>query len=133
MTSNIGSEYILDGEDYKVMDALKSTFKPEFINRIDEVIIFKKLDKKVLYEVLDKIIFEIESRLKDKNLKIKLTSAAKDYLIDNGYDSAYGARPLKRMVTSTIENLLARKIINGEVKFGEEVTFDVKNNQIEID
>ena len=130
MTSNIGSQYVLEGEDDKVLDELKLHFKPEFINRIDEIIIFNELSKEVLYEVLDKIIKEIEKRLEIQHLKLKLTDAAKDYLIERGYDAAYGARPLKRLVTSTIETLLAKKIIAGEVKFGDVVTVDVHEGEI---
>lgn len=130
MTSNIGSQYVLDGEDDKVLEELKLHFKPEFINRIDEIIIFNELSKEVLYEVLDKIIKEIEKRLEIQHLKLKLTDAAKDYLIERGYDAAYGARPLKRLVTSSIETLLAKKIIAGEVKFGDIVTVDVYEGEI---
>lgn len=130
MTSNIGSQYVLDGQDDKVLDELKIYFKPEFINRIDEIIIFNELSKDVLYDVLDKIIREIEKRLEIQHLKLKLTEEAKDYLIERGYDVAYGARPLKRLVTSTIETLLAKKIIAGEVKFGDVVTVDVKEGEI---
>jgi len=130
MTSNIGSQYVLDGQDDKVLDELKIYFKPEFINRIDEIIIFNELSKDVLYNVLDKIIREIEKRLEIQHLKLKLTEEAKDYLIERGYDVAYGARPLKRLVTSSIETLLAKKIIAGEVKFGDVVTVDVKEGEI---
>ncbi len=124
MTSNLGDEYALEGDNKKVMEELEKTFRPEFINRIDEVIIFKPLSKETIYEILDKIISEIEDRLSDKNIKIKLTDKAKDYLVDIGYDVNYGARPLKRAVSRSIETILAEKIINGEVKYGDTVTFD---------
>ncbi len=124
MTSNLGDEYALSGDTKKVMEELQNTFRPEFINRIDEVIIFKPLSKETIYEILDKIISEIESRLSDKNIHIKLTGPAKDYLVDIGYDVNYGARPLKRVVSRTIENMIAEKIIMGEIKYGETVTFD---------
>ena len=124
MTSNLGDEYALSGDNNKVMDELKNTFRPEFINRIDEIIIFKPLSKETIYEILDKIIMEIEERLSDKNIKIKLTDKARDYLVDIGYDVNYGARPLKRVVSRTIENMLAEKIIMGEIKYGDIVTFD---------
>ena len=106
------------------MEELSHTFKPEFINRIDEVIIFNPLSKETIYEILDKIIHETEERLKDKNIKIKLTSKAKDYLVDIGYDVNYGARPLRRVVSRTIENMIAEKIIQGEIKYGDTITFD---------
>ena len=124
MTSNLGDEYALEGNNDKVMKELENTFRPEFINRIDEVIIFKPLSKETIYEILDKIISEIEERLSDKNIKIKLTGPAKDYLVDIGYDVNYGARPLKRVVSRTIENIIAEKIIMGEIKYGDVVTFD---------
>ena len=130
MTSNLGDEYALSGEKDKVMEELAHTFRPEFINRIDEVIIFNPLSKETIYEILDKIIREIEERLKDKNLKIKLTGPAKDYLVDIGYDVNYGGRPLKRVVSRTIENMIAEKIISGDIKYGETITFDYDNELI---
>ena len=130
MTSNLGSEYALENNNEMVMKELQSHFRPEFINRIDEVIIFNPLSKDVIYEILDKIIFEIEERLKDKNIKIKLTDNARDYLVESGYDVNYGARPLKRMVSRSIETLIANKIINGEVKYGDTITFDYDNELI---
>ena len=132
MTSNLGSEYVLEGKNDQVIEELKHYFKPEFINRIDEIIVFKELSKDVLYDVLEKIVKEIEERLKDKNLKLEITPKAKDYLIDNGYDVSYGARPLKRLVTSTIETLLAKKIIAGEVKYGDTIIVDLENDKIII-
>ena len=132
MTSNLGSEYALEGKDDLVMHELESTFKPEFINRIDEIIIFKPLTKEVIYQVLDKIINEIQDRLKDKNIKLKLTDLARDYLVDIGYDVNYGARPLKRVVSRTLETILANKLISGEVHYGELVTFDYQNNELII-
>ena len=124
MTSNLGSEYALENDKDKVMKELSNTFRPEFINRIDEIIIFKPLSKETIYEILDKIIGEIEERLSDKNLHLKLTDRAKDYLVDIGYDVNYGARPLKRVVSRTIENMLAERIISGNIKYGDTITFD---------
>ena len=124
MTSNLGSEYALENNNEMVLRELQNHFRPEFINRIDEVIIFNPLNKEVIYEILDKIILEIEERLKDKNIKIKLTDSARDYLVESGYDVNYGARPLKRMVSRSIETLIANRIINGVVKYGDTITFD---------
>ena len=124
MTSNLGDEFALSGDEDKVLSELKNHFRPEFINRIDEVIIFKPLSKETIYEILDKIILEIENRLSDKNIHIKLTDKAKDYLVDIGYDKDFGARPLKRVVSRTIENIIAEKIIMGEIKYGDTITFD---------
>ena len=135
MTSNLGSEFILENvpdKDKLVMDELKRTFKPEFINRIDEIIMFKSLDKKTVYEILDKIISDIEKRLDDKKIKLNLTSAAKDYIINNSYDEKYGARPIKRFVSRNLETLLATEIINDNIKFGETVNIDVKDDHLII-
>ena len=132
MTSNLGSEYILDGHDEKVMEELQHHFRPEFINRIDEIIIFKKLSESVLYDILDKIVGEIEFRLKDSNIKIHLTEKAKAYFIDNGFDEYYGARPLKRLVSRELETLLAHMIINNEVVYGQELIVDVKDDKVVI-
>lgn len=132
MTSNVGSEHILNGEDDKVMTELHKYFKPEFINRVDEVIIFKKLTKDVLSSILDKIIGEIENRLKDLNVKISLTGAAREYFINNGYDEFYGARPLKRLVNRDLETLIAKKLINNEVKYGQTITVDCQNDTITL-
>ena len=116
MTSNVGSEHILEGHNELVIDELHKYFKPEFINRIDEVIMFKKLSKEALNEILDRIISEIESRLKDYNIKIKLDDKARSYLIDNGYDEFYGARPLKRLISKSLETNLAKLLIDGKIK-----------------
>ena len=135
MTSNLGSEYILENVENKdelVMNELKHTFKPEFINRIDEIIIFNSLDKKVVYEILDKIISDIEKRLDDKKITLKLTDKAKDFIINNSYDEKYGARPIKRFVSRNLETLLANEIINDNIKFGEEVTIDEEDNKLVI-
>ncbi len=131
MTSNLGSEYILENKENSnelVMDELKKTFKPEFINRIDEIIIFNSLNKKVVYEILDKIIKEIEDRLQDKHIHVSLTDKAKDYVIDSSYDELYGARPIKRFVSRNIETLLANEIISDHIKFGDNIIIDVDDN-----
>ena len=133
MTSNLGSEYILDNEensDSKVMEALKRTFRPEFINRIDEIVIFKSLGKDVVYNILDKIIHETEARLKNINLHLELTKKAQDYIIDHSYEEAYGARPIKRYVTHNIETLIADKIVRDEIEYGATITVDVKDDKL---
>ena len=132
MTSNLGSEYALEGKNDLVLKELQETFRPEFINRIDEIIIFKPLSKDIIYQILDKIIKEIEYRLIDKNIKIRLTNEARDYLVSIGYDVNYGARPLKRVVSRTLETILANKLISGEIHYGETVTFDCVNNELII-
>lgn len=131
MTSNLGSEYILeDNDEEKVMNELKQTFRPEFINRIDEIVIFNSLSKTVVYDILNKLIKEIENRLQDKKLKLLITDKAKEYIINNAYNEQYGARPIKRFVSRNIENLLARKIIEDEIKYGSIITIDVQNDNI---
>lgn len=132
MTSNLGSEHILDGNTDKVMEEVKRHFRPEFINRIDEVIVFNALTKDNIRKILDKIIGEIENRLKDDDIHIKLTDKAKDYLVDNGYDITYGARPLKRLVGRVVETALAKEIINNDIKYGTNIIIDYVNNQFTI-
>ena len=135
MTSNLGSEYILNDKEHaesSVMSELRHTFKPEFINRIDEIIIFNSLSKEVVYEVLDKIIADLELRLKDKRLKISLTDKAKDFVINESYDENYGARPIKRYVQRNIETLLANYIIQDKIKFNSNVLIDVDDNKFVI-
>ena len=136
MTSNLGSEYILDNLDNSntlVMDELKRTFKPEFLNRIDEIIIFKALKKDTVYKILDKIINDINKRLTDKNINIMLTNTARDFIIENSYDEKYGARPIKRFVSRNIETLIAKAIINGEIKYGDDIVISVKDNELYIE
>lgn len=133
MTSNLGSEHILeDNDNGKVMDVLKRTFRPEFINRIDEIVIFNALGKEVVYRILDKIIKETESRLKNINLKLNLTDNAKEFIINESFEEAYGARPIKRYVTHNIESLIADKIIRDEIKLNTTLIIDTDNNQLVI-
>ena len=132
MTSNVGSEYILNGESNKVTSELTKYFRPEFLNRLDEIIVFNKLSKDNLSEILDNIVKQIERRLVDINVKIVLTEVARKYFIDNGYDEAFGARPLKRLVSNKLETLLANKLINNEIKANSIVTVDYKDNNLII-
>lgn len=133
MTSNLGSEYILEDTSNShelVMNELKSTFKPEFINRIDEIIIFNSLSKNVISNILDKIIKDIEYRLKDKNLHLNITNTAKEYIINSSYDEKYGARPIKRFVQRNIETLIAEAIINNHIKYNDTITIDLIDNKL---
>ena len=135
MTSNLGSEYILENipnSNELVLGELKNTFKPEFINRIDEIIVFNSLSKEVIYDILEKIIKEIEYRLKDKNLKLHLTHNVIEYIIDNAYDEKYGARPIKRFVQRNIETLIAESIIKDNIKYGDTITIDLIDNKLKI-
>ncbi len=133
MTSNLGSEYILENKensDDLVMELLKKSFKPEFINRIDEIIIFKTLSKEVVYDILDKIVDELNDRLKQQKIKVTLSDKARDYIIKSSYDENFGARPIKRFVTNHIENLIAKNIILNNIK--NNVTIDYENDELVI-
>ena len=124
MTSNLGSEYILDGKTDRVMDEVRGHFRPEFINRIDEVIVFNPLNKEAISGILDKIILDIEKRLSEIKLHITLTDKAKHQFIEEGFDINYGARPLKRLVSRTLETDLSKMIISGEIKYNDNVLVD---------
>ncbi len=135
MTSNIGSDYILDNvpNAYDLVNKeLRSCFKPEFLNRIDEIIMFNSLSKDVVYKILDKIINDINTRLSDKKLTVELTKEAADFIIDNSYDEKFGARPVKRFVSRNVETLLAKAIVNEEIKFNSHIVIDVKDNNLFI-
>lgn len=135
MTSNLGSEYILEESENSealVMNELKSTFRPEFINRIDEIIVFKSLTKEVINSILDKIISEIEMRLVPSNIHIELSDKAREKILENSYDKNYGARPIKRYVTRNIETLLANLILEDKVKFNDTLYIDCQNDAFEI-
>ena len=132
MTSNLGSDYILNKEpnlENLLDQELKRTFKPEFLNRIDEIITFNSLDKDTVYLILDNIIKNVEDRLKDKQLKIALTDNAKKHIIEASYNEAFGARPIKRYVSKNIESLIANNIISDNIKFGSTITIDVQNDK----
>ena len=135
MTSNIGSEYILNNKDNSkelVFNELRHTFKPEFINRIDEIIMFNSLSKSTVYSILDKIIKDIEFRLKDKLIKINLSDKAKEFIIESSYDEDFGARPIKRFVSQNIETLIATSIIEDKIKYNSTINIDVVNNEFVI-
>ena len=132
MTSNLGSEYILTKDPNKeelINTLLRQTFKPEFLNRIDEIITFNSLSKDSVYTILDNIIKNIELRLSDKLIKINLTDNAKKHIIDASYDESFGARPIKRYVSKNIETLIANNIIKDKIKFNSTITIDVSNNE----
>ena len=134
MTSNIGSQYVLDGKvDEDMMNAeLKNYFRPEFLNRIDEIIIFNALSKKVIYEILDKLVDDLNKKIKHQRISISLTEKAKEFIVENGYDHNYGARPLKRYLSKNLETLLAKKLISGDVISGDNLTIDASNNELVI-
>ena len=134
MTSNIGSQYVLDGKvDEDMMNAeLKNYFRPEFLNRIDEIIIFNALSKKVIYEILDKLVDDLNKKIKHQRISISLTEKAKEFIVENGYDHNYGARPLKRYLSKNLETLLAKKLISGDVISGDNLTIDISNDELVI-
>ena len=135
MTSNLGSEHILNKEnnlEELINNELRHTFKPEFLNRIDEIITFNSLTKDIIYEILDNIIKNIENRLSDKQLKIELTNNAKNYIIDNSYDESFGARPIKRYVSKNIESLIANNILEDKIKYNSTINIDIEDNNFII-
>ena len=134
MTSNIGSQYVLDGKvDEDMMNAeLKNYFRPEFLNRIDEIIVFNALSKKVIYEILDKLVDDLNKKIKHQRISISLTEKAKEFIVENGYDHNYGARPLKRYLSKNLETLLAKKLISGDVISGDNLTIDASNDELVI-
>ena len=132
MTSNLGSEYVLEdqinGKD-KVMAEIKNNFRPEFINRIDEIIIFNPLHKEVINSILNKIVREIEMRLVTNNIKIKISEKARNQIIEESFDSNYGARPIKRYVTKNIETLIAHELISKVLHIGTTINIDFENGK----
>ena len=129
MTSNIGSEMILNG-DKDISNELKKYFRPEFINRIDDIIVFNSLDKDSISHILDKIINDIEYRLKDNLIHIELTDKARKNILEEGFDPNYGARPLKRVVSRIIETEIAKLIIADKIKYNSTIVVDYKDNYI---
>ena len=142
MTSNIGSPYLLDGIDENgeikseaqemVMNDLKGHFRPEFLNRLDEIILFKPLTKDNIGNIVDLMVTELDQRLSDQELSLTLTEAAKEQVVENGYDPVYGARPLKRYLQNYVETLAARKILSGDVHAGDTLELDVREGKFII-
>ena len=139
MTSNIGSSYLLEGIDETgnikeeaqnlVMNDLRGHFRPEFLNRLDEIIMFKPLTKDNIGNIVDLMVKELDNRLADQELSLKLTDAAKDMVVEKGYDPVYGARPLKRYLQNYVETLAAKKILSGDVHAGDTLVLDVENGE----
>ena len=142
MTSNIGSPYLLDGIDEKgdikpeaqeqVMNDLRGHFRPEFLNRLDEIIMFKPLTKDNVGKIVDLMVKELSDRLADQELSLELTDAAKQMVVDNGYDPVYGARPLKRYLQNYVETLTAKKILSGDVHARDTIVLDVKDGAFTV-
>lgn len=142
MTSNIGSPYLLDGIDENgeikseaqemVMNDLRGHFRPEFLNRLDEIILFKPLTKDNIGNIVDLMVAELDQRLSDQELSLTLTEAAKAQVVENGYDPVYGARPLKRYLQNYVETLAAKKILSGDVHAGDTLELDVRDGKFII-
>lgn len=142
MTSNIGSPYLLEGIDEngeikpeaqeQVMNDLRGHFRPEFLNRLDEIILFKPLTKDNIGGIVDLMVKELSNRLADQELSLELTDAARTQVIENGYDPVYGARPLKRYLQNYVETLAAKKILSGDVHAGDTLVLDVKDGEFVI-
>ena len=134
MTSNIGSEYVLDGkiDEDIINNELKNHFRPEFLNRIDEIIVFNALTSDVIYEILDKLIEDLNVRLSNQKISINLTKDAKDFIVKNGYDHNYGARPLKRYLSKSLETLIAKSLIGGTICSGDKLDVVVENDKLAI-
>ena len=140
MTSNIGSQYLLEGIDEEgniktdaenmVMNDLRAHFRPEFLNRLDEIIMFKPLTKSNIGGIIELLLADVNKRLEDKELEIRLTDAAKNYVIDHGYEPAYGARPLKRYLTKHVDTLAARMILSGEVYPQDTIIIDEQGGML---
>ena len=134
MTSNIGSQYLLDGIDENgnikpeaeamVMQDLRAHFRPEFLNRLDETILFKPLTKDNISHIVDLMVADVNRRLEDRELKVELTGNAKSFVTDHGYDPAYGARPLRRYLQKNVETLAARIILEGNISEGQTIVID---------
>jgi ATP-dependent Clp protease ATP-binding subunit ClpB len=114
------------------MNILKSKFRPELINRIDEIVIFNALSKSVIYDVLDRLIEDVNSHLSNTHITIKLSENAKNYVVDKAYTKEFGARPIKRFITKNIETLLAENLLNSNIKEGDNLLIDVTNDKFVI-
>lgn len=142
MTSNIGSQYLLDGIDENgairpeaenlVMSELRAHFRPEFLNRLDETILFKPLTKDNISHIVDLMVADVNRRLEDKELKVELTESAKNFITDHGYDPAYGARPLRRYLQKHVETLAARIILEGNISEGQSIVIDTSEDSSKL-
>ena len=140
MTSNIGSQYLLDGMDENgnisqesqnaVMEDLRAHFRPEFLNRLDETIMFKPLTKDNIYDIIDLLVADVNKRLADREIQIELTEEAKKMIVDGGYDPNYGARPLKRYLQKNVETLAAKLMLQGDIGTGDTIVIDVENGKL---
>ena len=143
MTSNIGSSYLIEGikadgkidehTKEKVMDEMKRTFRPEFLNRLDEIVMFKPLQKEEIFKIIDLQIAEIEGRLKDRQIKIEFTDKAKEFVLNRAYSIQYGARPVKRFLQKHLETEMGKLIIKGDLKDKDTVIVKVYRDELKIE
>ena len=142
MTSNIGSMYLLEGVDKdgilkpeaekSVNEELKRHFRPEFLNRVDDIVFFKPLLKEQIGKIIDLLFKQVAERLKDRSIEITLSDKAKDYIINNSYDPIYGARPLKRFLQRKMETSIGRALIAGEIMDGDNILIDADENDLKF-
>ncbi len=140
LTSNLGSQYLLEGIEpdgsiseaaqAAVMAELHRSFRPEFLNRLDETILFRPLTRENLTGIIDIMVEGLRARLEEQKLHLTLTDAAKALIIDRGYDPLYGARPLRRYLQASVETLIARTILRGDLRSGDTITVDVENGEL---
>lgn len=143
LTSNLGSQYLIDGMDgegnikpeaiQRVRSELRTAFRPEFLNRLDEIIMYKPLTKPEISQILDLMLKEIGKRVQDKGIRLTLTPAAREFIVDKGFSPMYGARPLRRVLQSSVETMLARGIIAGEVSQNQDIVFTVHNGELAME
>jgi ATP-dependent Clp protease ATP-binding subunit ClpB len=142
LTSNLGSQYLLDGIGVdgevraearaQVDELLKRSFRPEFLNRLDEIVFYKPLTRENIYHIIDLLLAGLNRRLADKRLKVELTDNAKSHILDAAYDPMYGARPLRRYLQHTVENLVGRRIIAGEAAPDSILTVDARDGALVV-
>ena len=132
MTSNLGSEYLLNGENDKVDALLHQTFKPEFLNRIDEIVYFKPLTKEVQLKIVDKMLFLLNKRLEESYYKVEFSPRLKNWILDTAYSPNFGARPIKRFIQNEVETKIATEIIQGKLSTKMKYLVDYKHDQVDI-
>ena len=142
LTSNLGSQYLLDGIDGEgnitpearsaVEEILKQSFRPEFLNRLDEIIMFKPLTRDNIGKIVELCLEDLNRRLKDRDMKVELTEAAKQYCVDNGFEPQFGARPLKRFIQKNVETISARAILENRIPEGGTIHIDLVDGHLEV-
>ena len=136
MTSNIGSQYLLQGNNEETRKEveleLKAHFKPEFLNRIDETVMFNSLDQNIVYQIIDKFIKQLADRLQEQKIDIQVSQNAKEEIAREGFDPTFGARPLKRFIQAHIETLVAKELIKGTIQKGDQIKIDFIDGKFQI-